>query len=101
MKITGKSFSEVLKFASVTSIWQKIGHWITGSVNENSKLRTCCVQKLFFVLTFRTIRWTKVGTLRWTQHVLSLEFSCTGDSMNNLLSYCGLVEVRINASEKD
>ena len=25
----------------------------------------------------------------------------TGDSMNNLLSYCGLVEVRICASEKD
>ena len=25
----------------------------------------------------------------------------TGDSMNNLLSHCGLVEVRITASEKD
>ena len=39
-----------------------------------------------FVLIFRTILST--------QHVLSLEFSCTdlwtGDSMNNLLSYCGL-----------
>ena len=25
----------------------------------------------------------------------------TGKSMNNLLSYCGLVDVRINASDKD
>jgi hypothetical protein len=25
----------------------------------------------------------------------------TGKSMNNLWSYCGLVDVRINASEKD
>ena len=25
------------------------------SVHENYKLRTCCVHKLFFVLTFRTI----------------------------------------------
>ena len=25
----------------------------------------------------------------------------TGRSMNNLLSYCGLVDVRINASDKD
>ena len=25
----------------------------------------------------------------------------TGKSMNNILSYCGLVDVRINASDKD
>ena len=25
----------------------------------------------------------------------------TGKSMNNVLSYCGLVDVRINASDKD
>ena len=36
-----------------------------------------------------------------TQHVLSLEFSCIGNSMNNLLSYYGLVDARISASEKD
>ena len=29
-------------------------------------------------------------------------FMCwTGKSMNNFLSYCGLVDVRINASDKD
>ena len=26
---------------------------------------------------------------------------CTGKSMNNLLSYCGLVDVRINASDNE
>ena len=27
--------------------------------------------------------------------------NCTGKSLNKLLSYCGLVDVRINASDKD
>ena len=34
-----------------------------------------------------------------TQHVLNLYFS--GNSMNNLLSYCGLTNARMRASEKD
>ena len=33
------------------------------------------------------------------QHVLNLYFS--GNSMNNLLSYCGLTERKMRASEKD
>ena len=33
-----------------------------------------------------------------TQHVLYLYFS--GNSMNNLLSYCGLTDARMRASEK-
>ena len=35
---------------------------------------------------------------------LSLEFSCfelVHNSMNNLLSYCGLVDAKIRASDKD
>ena len=37
-----------------------------------------------------------------TQHVLSCSFRVrTGKSMNNLLSYYGLVDARISASEKD
>ena len=38
------------------------------------------------------------------QNVLSLQLSCTelvDNSMNNLLSYCGLVDARISASDKD
>ena len=34
-----------------------------------------------------------------TQHVVNLYFS--GNSMNNLLSYCGLTDARMRASEKD
>ena len=36
-------------------------------------------------------------------HVLLLFCACSfhGNSMNNLLSYCGLVDARISASEKD
>ena len=34
-----------------------------------------------------------------TQHVVNLYFS--GNSMNNLSSYCGLTDARIRASEKD
>ena len=36
-------------------------------------------------------------------HVLLMFFACSfhGNSMNNLLSYCGLVDARISASEKD
>ena len=34
-----------------------------------------------------------------THHVVNLYFS--GNSMNNLLSYCGLIDARMRASEKD
>ena len=34
-----------------------------------------------------------------TQHVVNMYFS--GNSMNNLLSYCGLADTRMRASEKD
>ena len=34
-----------------------------------------------------------------TQHVLNLYFS--GNSKNNILSYCGLTDARIRSSEKD
>ena len=34
-----------------------------------------------------------------TQHVVKLYFS--GNSMNNLLSYCGLTDARMRAPEKD
>ena len=62
--------------------------------------RTCCAQKMFFVfvLTLRTI---------YAQNMFSpcselvVFMYLTGKSMNILLSYCGLVDVRINASDKD
>ena len=73
-------------------MWQQIVHWITSSVHENCKLRTCCVHELLFVLTFRTIH------VQCTQHVF-MYWTC--NSMNNLSSYCGLVDAKIRASDKD
>ena len=37
------------------------------------------------------------------EHVLLMFCACSfhGNFMNNLLSYCGLVDARISASEKD
>mgnify|MGYP001397239148 CR=1 FL=1 len=37
------------------------------------------------------------------EHVLPMFCACSfhGNSMNNLLSYCGLVDAKISASEKD
>ena len=39
----------------------------------------------------------------WAEYVLPMFCSCSfhGNSMNNLLSYCGLVDAGISASEKD
>ena len=36
----------------------------------------------------------------WVEHVLSLKFHVL-KSMNNLSSYCGLVDAKIRASDKD
>ena len=79
-------------------MWQKIVHWFTTSIHENYTLRT----------------WGEhVGHINWFLFWHSKQFmytTCselvvfmywTGKSMNNLLSHCGLVDVRINASEKD
>ena len=39
--------------------------------------------------------------LPWKMQVQNMGRTCTGNSMNNLLSYCGLVDARISAPEKD
>ena len=69
-------------------MWRQIVHWITSS----NLGRTCCLQKLF--LTFRTI---------FVPTCSELEIFMVGtcNLMNNLLSFCGLVDAGISASEKD
>ena len=39
----------------------------------------------------------------WAEYVLLIFFACSfhGNSMNNLLSYCGLIDAKIRASDKD
>ena len=67
----------------------------TWKLQAQNMLRTCCVHKLFWMSKQKQFVYTTCS-----QHVLSLEFSCTEFLMNNLLSYCGLVDARISASEK-
>ena len=61
--------------------------------SEKYKFRTSCVQKLFFCFRF------DIQNNICTQCVLKLYFLY--NSMNNLLSYCGLTDARMRASEKD
>ena len=79
-------------------MWQKIVHCIANSVHESYKLRTCCVHKLFFVLTFWTIY---VHNMFWKRSELAIFMYWTGNSINNLLSYCGLVDEKLRASDID
>ena len=68
----------------------------TWKLQAQNTLRTCSVHKLFWM--------SKQKNNLCKQHVMSLEFSCkywTCNSMNNLSSYCGLVDARVSASDKD
>ena len=83
----GKSLSEALIFASTNPQYDiRLSIDLSVSERANYKLRT------------------------WGEHVLPMFSQCSelvvfmywiGKSMNNLLSYCGLVDTRISASEKD
>ena len=97
---TSKSLSEALIFASTNPQYDErlfIELQVQCMKIPSSNLgRTCCVQKLF--LTFRTIY---VYNMFSTCSELEIFMYWTRNSMNNLLSYCGLVDTRISASEKD
>ena len=45
----------------------------------------------------------KYGRIVWAEHVLPVFCACSfhGNSMNNLLPYCGLIDAKTRASEKD
>ena len=60
--------------------------------------RTCSVHKLFFVFTFRTIY---LHNIFLTCSELGIFTYWTRNSMKHLSSYCGLVDVKIWASDKD
>ena len=93
---TGKSMSEALILASTNTQYDQILRVqykkTTSSIHAAHKL-------LFvFVLTFRIIC---VHNMFWQCSELKIFMYWTGNSMDNLLSYCGLVDARINTSEKD
>ena len=63
---------------------------------EKYKFRTCCVQKLVLFLF-----WHSKQFLYTTCSELVFFQDWTCNSMNNLLSYCGLTHAIMSASEKD
>ena len=77
---TGRSFSEALILALTNPQYDKrLFMELPWKLQAQNMGRTCSV------------------------HVLFMLFACSfhSNSMNNLLSYCGLVDARISASEKD
>ena len=96
---TGKSFSKALFLASTSPQYDKT----LSSVHENWKLRTCCVHKLFWMSKSISVLTQHVLPLFWAWNFHAL-FSCTElviCTMNNLLSYCGLIDAKIRASDKN
>ena len=93
VSITGKSFSEAL-ILTLTSPQIDKRLFIESPVQymKNSKLRTCCVHRLFWISKQKQIVYT-------TCSELGIFMYWTGDSMNNLMSYCGLVNAKIRASD--
>ena len=91
----GKSLSEALIFLQLTHNMTKdcsLNYQFSkGKFQAQNMSRTFSVHKLLFVLTFRPIH----------VHNMFLTWSGLRIFMNNLLSYCGLVEARISASKKD
>ena len=91
---TGKSFSEALYLASVNPQYDKRS-FIEFSKKSLQKIQ---VQNMLCTNIVLNVK-TKTENNFCTQHVVSLYFS--GNSMSNLLSYCGLTDARMRASEKD
>ena len=69
----------------------------TRKFQAQNTVRTCCVHKLFFLFLF----WYSEQFMYTTCSELAVFMYWTGNSLNNLLSYCGLVDARISASENN
>ena len=74
-----------------------IYHFRTWKLQNQNMGRTCCVDKLFWMSKQKTIC---VHTMFSPCSDLVVFMYWTGKSKNNLLSYCGLVDARIEASNK-
>ena len=100
---TGKSLSEALIFASTNPQYDD---WLFYDLrvqymkipsSEDVK-NMLCTQIVFFVFTFRTI-YVQNMFLTCSEHGIFMYWTCK--SMKQFLSYFGLVDAKINASEKD
>ena len=88
MKSTDKFFSEALILATTNPQYDKISFiYLPQFLHENDKFRTCCVQN-------------KKNIFTYTKSLALFMNLRTGKSMNNILSYCGLLVAKISASKK-
>ena len=98
---TGKSFSEALILASTNPKYDKrlfielrVQYMKTTS-SEYVVYINC------FELSIQKQKTICVHHMFWERSELAIFMYWTGNSMNNLLSYCRLVDAKIRASDKD
>ena len=95
--ITGKWLSEALIFESTNP--QYDNRLFFESPDQSMKISRS--EHVVYTNCFLFCFWYSEQFMYTTCSELGIFMYWTGDSMNNLLSYCRLVEVRISASEKD
>ena len=83
----------------LSTIWRQIVHWITSSAHENSKLRTCWEDYVYINCSECQTK-NKKQFVYTTSSELAIFMCWTRNSMNNLSSYCGLVDAKIRTSDK-
>ena len=93
--ITGKCFSEALILASTNPQYDK-SLFIDLLF---SYMKTTSSEQVVYITCF--LFWHSKQFMYTTCSELVVFMYRTGTSMNNLLSYCGLIDARISASEKD
>ena len=101
---TGKSLSEALILVSTNAQYDKIElpvqHMeILSSEHVENMLRTSCVHKLFW-MSKQKEKTICVHNMFSKCSELGIFMYWTGNSMNNLSPYCGLVDARISTSDK-
>ena len=72
----------------------------TWKLQAQNIWRTCCVHKLFW-MSKQKQKSICVHNMFSPCSELVVFLYWIGESMNNVLAYCGLVHARINASDKD
>ena len=105
---TGKSFSEVLILASTNPQYDKrlsielpVQYMKIPSLKHGENMRRTWGEHVVYKNCFLFLFWHSEQFMYTTCSELVVFMYWTGKSMNNLLSYCGLVDARISASEKD
>ena len=100
MPCTGKSLSEALIFASTNPEYDNRlfielqVQYMKATSSEHGENMLCTQIVFWFDIQNNLCTYTACSEL-------AVFMYWTGKSMNNLLSYCGLVDVRINASDQD